>query len=194
MASTTAPIHSAGADPVHDKRDELLARLIYHASCLANSQVQNGLGLMHCEECEAEWLIAEPERHAGGCRVGVIRETLQSLRDAYPRQIAERSSAEPADQAAGAAVERHLQHAEYGEPWNLRTRPNGWNTASSDRFGAVCEGLNLGLICRAIACVNYCAGVPNETLASLIPLRELVAGDALGAGVDALLGSKGGAR
>lgn len=197
MASNSAPIQSADSNRLDEQRDQLLARLIYHASSLANASIDNGLGLMHCRECHAEWLISEAERHVEGCRVGNVRATLQALTRAYPRLTSaeERRSAEPADCAAGTAGERPCAGADYDEPWRygrhatvvtdlpgLIGQSGSFVPASSDRIYE-----------RIVACVNYCAGISNEMLASLIPLRELGIGTRR-RGVDALLGEKGGSH
>ena len=192
MASNYAPIRTAGDASVDDERDALLARLLYHASSLAHSRVQNGLGLMHCEECEAEWLLSEPERHVKGCRVGNVRETLQALCDAYPRQISERSSAEPVDQDAGAAGEQRPARGEYGEPWGF-TRPYIMVAHMHAADGLWLASGGFRGIARAVACVNFCAGISTEMIRSLIPLREMGIGSARSR-VDELLSRKGGAR
>lgn len=203
MASILPDSARAGAVfPVEDQR--LIMQLIEQAAALAQSNLQNGLGLISCEECSAQWLLGEKERHVASCRVGAVRATLRGLRPNLSLHDSdeshERSSAEPAQNAAAAAGERPRGGRDFGEPW-------GFGVPEADGFIPVRDRSlyaiarvggpygNSGTLARArrlCACVSFCAGVPTEKIEAMAPLAEHLY--ASGAGVDALLGKKGGAK
>lgn len=201
MASI-APNHSiaTGTAPVGASQTELVARLFEQAARLRLAQITVGIGLFRCQECLGEWVAGEDERHVSGCTVGEMLGTLKEILDPTGAIRAEmepheRSSA-GSDQAAGVAGgDRSRDAFEYGEPWEptadydprdshvwIRDVSSGWVLGGYARQAR-----------RALACVNFCAGISDSLLARLIPLREIGIG-AAGKGADALLGDKGGAR
>ncbi len=199
MASITPQSIPAGTDPVSASREQLVAQFIGLAGRLRSSRITTGLGLNHCEECQGEWLVSEPERHASGCLVASLAAAGRELVIHESARLAgdkpdERGSAELVE-GAGAAVEERPRFAcEYGEPWSifgggLGIMPEPMVQNSDGHW--VGGGL-LDAMTRAVACVNFCAGVPTEELERAKPMGERRA--APGAGVDALFGTKGGAK
>lgn len=193
------PVSIAAGVPVDQELDSILSQLAFATATLVESRICHGLGAITCNECTALWLVGEPPRHVPGCQVGAASAALLRLRE-FLQSCAlngERSSAERVS-AGAAGGDRPRRVLGYGEPLAC-----GMGNAAGEvlivdahhRMVATVYGYTRHaseMAARIAAAVNFCADVPASTLKDLIPLRELGIG-VKGAGIDALLGKKGGA-
>ncbi len=197
MASITPQSIPAGTDPVSSSLEYLIGQFIGVAGRLRSSRITTGLGLNHCEECQGEWLVSEPERHASGCLVASLAAAGRDLVIHESARLAgdkpdERGSAELVE-GAGAAVEERPRFAcEFGEPWGCVQCQGPHGAYIATRDGVWVGGYRRQVMRRVVACVNFCAGVPTEDLEKTRPMAEELR--AQGVSIDGLFGGKGGAK
>jgi hypothetical protein len=182
LALAPAPIYAE-----NHALEALTCQLLFAASDLVASRtcqsapfVAGQKPLLFCDECHMCALGDAPIVHVGSCRVGRLASILSRMCDAQSQTVptyAPNRRKEDVLAAEACAEDRNSSRGEYNEPWGFqRTAPTVFELSDVDgaklaiMLGSPDEAEETAR--RIYACVNFCAGIPTETLRTELPLAS----------------------